>query len=52
MKTIKGKVLSQNNKKEENAWFNKEIKNAIKLRKSYNRQKKNEIMKLEKNVFM
>ena len=30
-------VSSQDNKKEENAWLNKEIKNAIRLRKSYNR---------------
>ena len=35
-------VNSQDSKKEENAWFHKEIENAIKLRKSYNRQKRSE----------
>ena len=43
-------VSSQDNKKEENAWLNKEIKNAIKLRKSYNRQKRNENNEVKKNV--
>ena len=50
MKTIKRKVSSQDNNKEENAWFNKEIENAIKLRKSYNRQKRNENNEDKKNV--
>ena len=52
MKTIKRKVSSQDNNKEENAWFDEEIENAIKLRKSYNRQKINKIMKLKKILYV
>ena len=52
MKTIKRKVSSQDNNKEENAWFNKEIENAIKLRKSYNRQKRNENNEFKKMFYV
>ena len=52
MKTIKRKVSSQDNNKEENAWFNKEIENAIKLRKSYNRQKRNENNEVKKMFYV
>ena len=51
MKTIKRKVSSQDNK-EENAWFNKEIENAIKLRKSYNRQKRNKNNEVKKKFYV
>ena len=41
MKTMKKKIPKQGNK-EDNIWFNKDIEKAIKTRKLYNRQKRNE----------
>ena len=41
MKTLKCKVLKCE-KTKESIWFNKEIEKEIKLRKKYNREKRNE----------
>ena len=43
MKTIRTKMVKHNENETEKIWFNKDIEQAIKLRKLYNRQRRNEL---------
>ena len=42
MKTIRTKMVKHSENETEKIWFNKDIEQAIKLRKLYNRQRRNE----------
>ena len=42
MKAIRTKMVKHNENETEKIWFNKDIEQAIKLRKLYNRQRRNE----------